>query len=40
MKGVLFQTGVVAGLTLTGELDRLYPIGAAVVPTATCMGKD
>ena len=34
-KGVPASNGSIAGLTLTGGLDRLYPIGAAVVPTAT-----
>ena len=34
-KGVPASNGSIAGLTLTGGMDRLYPIGAAVVPTAT-----
>nr|DAX68899.1 MAG TPA: hypothetical protein [Caudoviricetes sp.] len=34
-KGVPASNGSIAGLTLTGGLDRLYPIGAVVAPTAT-----
>ena len=34
-KGVPASNGSIAGLTLTGGLDRLYPIGATVMPTAT-----
>ena len=34
-KGVPASNGSIAGLTLTGGLDRLYPIGAVVVPAAT-----
>ena len=34
-KGVSASNGTIANLTITGGIDRLYPIGAVVTPTAT-----
>lgn len=34
-KGVSASNGTIANLTITGGVDRLYPIGAVVMPTAT-----
>lgn len=34
-KGVSASNGTIANLTITGGIDRLYPIGAVVTPTTT-----
>ena len=34
-KGVSASNGTIANLIITGGVDRLYPIGAVVIPTAT-----
>ena len=34
-KGVSASNGTIANLTITGGIDRLYPIGTVVTPTAT-----